>query len=140
MWLFKKERADYKFKVISPSDYALVFKFEASNKLFSKLYSAADKKVKDNPDKLGITVISKEKVNLDYVDEFEITSQYYNYIHTVIKSLIKKVNEQTSPKGIVLTSSKVVYAKFKRQSGSEDWNIFIKVEGVYDDRRHMGKN
>lgn len=116
----------WNFEAENLSDYKLDFRMEANNKLFDRIYNKSRTRLM----RKGKNIAGNPKL----IEAFDIPPKYYNLIHTALKSRINIVIEEIKQDKIEILSSWVAAAKFMRNA-SDNWDIYIKVEGQYVDKR-----
>jgi len=119
-----KEKTDFEFRCINPADFELVFKLTAKKKIFDLIFKRTKEKLMEK----DITYDEKK------VDYFKVDPLYNKLIATSMIKLVKDVSKQTKKQGIMLMSSNLKEANF-RKLGDGSWNIEVIYTGTYVDKR-----
>lgn len=122
--LFGREKFDYKFECLNLSDYSFTMTLKAEDKILMNIFQ------KGRVAALRKKGIDVKGGNPAVLDGFVIEPIYYNYLTVTCKRLIAAVGKEVGQDGVALLSQKVTFGKFVRRK-DRDWDIVLKVEGMY---------
>lgn len=120
----KDAPVDYDFKDVSPSDYELEVLFHVKGSKFDYFFT-----------KVREAYMRKKALDLgkrvpSYIQEFEVVSEYHNYLGVVTKKQLKIIYKEIAKNNIAILSSKVDKGRFKKdQEGM--WHITVLYKGQY---------
>ncbi len=123
----RKENMKYKLKVTTPIEYELEITLPCENKLFLKVFNKA---------KLAYLRKKGKKVGGDSekINEFDIPREFLKLIKISLKRPFNCVAKIANHNEVILLDYEVIGAKFRRND-KNDWDICIKMEGKYVDKR-----
>lgn len=124
-----KDKYQYHFKAVNPSDYELNLTYTAKSKILDKVFNQIKKKLGRKHTKFSKLTVSDPK----HIEKFEVPENLLNRVHTSIKKNIKDVARELQDDDIVIIRSKATYCVFER-IGEENLTIKVKVEGQYGRR------
>lgn len=120
------EKADYEFKLLTPTDYELLITLKANGYLFNKIFVTARERIEA---KTKIEI----KGDINKVERFDIPKEYFNLIKTSIHKIINNVAKEVKQDNIIILNEVVKDCYFIKNGSF--WDIKIKLGGGYADKR-----
>lgn len=124
----QKSNIDYHIKCITPSEYELEFKLHADNKTLLMLFNKAKNKLMRDR---GVNVGNPD---IEKINEFDVPEVYFKFLKVTIKKIYNNARNKFLKSKIDLMSYDIETAKFTRNE-KRNWDISIKLKGIYADKR-----
>jgi len=120
---------EYDFKALNPSEYELIINMHTTSRVMKLLFTRARAKLLR---KKGIDAAG----NIDNIQAFDITKEYFPYLKIVLKKIVNMIAKEIKQDKIELLDYTVHKGKFIRNMEIEGvWDIIINLRGLYVDKR-----
>lgn len=117
----------YKFRLVTPYEFELVFTMSAKHRVMNMLFVKAKEKLARSK---GISV---NKSSMEGVSSFPIAPNFYKLVGTFLGKNVKHASREVKADGIEIVKWEVTNGHFERVG--DDWNIVITINGDCIDKR-----
>ena len=126
------EKPYWKFKDLSPSEYELEFYIKNHKKLSAKAFQFLYDK---STGWINKGKAMNPKGNLEYVEQFEINAIYNRLLEVNLRGEINRTLKEIEDKyPIQIRSYKIIKGIVQRSENKEQWDVILKLGGVYGER------